>query len=90
MYLGVTWQRVAMPSEGVEPPEEERAATSNSSRGPMSPELMGVAASDPAVGFKSLSRHQSYSNDQGQGYPEDSPHPGGKHRDNSAYCTLEP
>ncbi len=50
-----------LPSEGAKPPEEERAATLASAEGPMSPELMGVAASDPAVGFKSPSRHHVHS-----------------------------
>ncbi len=46
------------PSEGAEPPEEERVATLPSAEGPTSYRLVGVAASDPAVGFKSPSRHQ--------------------------------
>jgi len=50
----VTWQRISLPSEGAKPPEEERVATLVSTEGPTSYRLVGVAASDPAVGFKSL------------------------------------
>ena len=46
-----------IPSEGAKPPEEERVATLVSAEGPTSYRLVGVAPSDPAVGFKSLARH---------------------------------
>ena len=51
--------RKRRPSEGAKPPEEERSRDFwCSAEGLMSYRLMGVAASDPVVGFKSLAGHQ--------------------------------
>jgi len=55
----VTWQRILLPSEGAKPPEEERAATLATAEGPTSYRLVGVAASEPVVGFKSLLPHHA-------------------------------